>query len=161
MKSALPIFVFLAIRIAASAQANPETPNYNGNVYAKAFTGTCQHGYLLYGGGGGAEGILWKGISVGGEVSYQAFSDGWGLTYFTVQPGFHFNGRKRTTKWDPFISLGLGGAISNHGGYGGTSNFGGGFNYWFKDRTALRFDVRAQAVGEEAMVVFGFGVSFR
>ncbi len=161
MKPILLTIILLAAPVAASAQITSETAAYNGNAYVKALAGACQHGYGLYGGGGGAEAILWKGISLGGEVSHQAFSDGWGLTYFTVQPGFHFKGRSRASKWDPFLTVGLGGAVSNRGGNGATANFGGGFNYWLKDKVAFRFDVRTQAIADEAMVVFGFGVSFR
>lgn len=159
MKSAILALLTLAAPAIATAQTTPGT--YNGNVYVSSFLGACQHGYGIFGGGGGAEGLIWKGVSLGGEVSYQSFTDGWGLGMFTVQPGYHFKGKNRTSKWDPFVTFGVGIATSNHGGHGGTANLGAGANYWFKDKMAIRFVARTQAVADEGMFSFGIGISFR
>lgn len=161
MKATMFALLFLSAAGEAAAQARPETRSYNGNYYVTAFMGGCQHGYGLFGGGAGAEGLLWKGLSIGGEASYQTFTDGWGLTYLTVQPGYHFRGKNRASKWDPFVTMGMGLAIGNRGGYGGTANIGGGANYWFKDKMAVRFSVRMQGIAEEGMVVGSIGISFR
>jgi hypothetical protein len=41
-----------------------------GSVYGLANVGACVHGYAFYGGGGGGEALVYKGLSVGGEGSY-------------------------------------------------------------------------------------------
>jgi hypothetical protein len=161
MKASLAVLLILAAPTAAFSQAIADAPSYKGLVYATALAGACQHGFPLFGGGGGGEAIFWKGISLGGEASYQSFTDGWGIGYFTLQPGFHFKGRNRKAKWDPFVTAGFGGAVSNDGGRAAAGNLGGGVNYWFSDRTALRITGRIQGAGEEGTFVFGIGVSFR
>lgn len=138
-----------------------QSKTYNGNIYATSFLGACQHGYFLGGAGGGAEGLIWKGVSVGAEASYQSFSDGWGFGLFTIQPGVHFKGKNRAARWDPFVTYGLGIVTSNQGGFGGTGNVGAGANYWFRDKLAVRFSGRVQAFANEAMFVFSLGISFR
>lgn len=153
------IFSLLLLAVPALAQERPAT--YNGNLYATAFAGACQHGYGLFGGGGGAEGLIWKGVSLGVEGSYQSFTGGWGFGMFTVQPGYHFKGRNRAAKWDPFVTFGIGGVAGNHGGFGGAANVGAGANYWYKDKMAFRFEGRVQSFAKEGMFVFGVGLSFR
>lgn len=153
------ILSVLLLTVPAIAQNTPGT--YNGNVYVTSFAGMCQHGYGIFGGGGGAEALLWKGVSIGAEGSYQSFTDGWGFGMFTVQPGYHFKGKNRAAKWDPFVTFGIGGIAGNRGGFGATANLGGGANYWFKDKMAVRFEARSQAFAEEGMFVFGIGISFR
>jgi len=57
----------------------------------------------------------------------------------SVGPGFHFFG-DRDRKIDPFVSGGGAALISS--GAGVMYHFGGGANYWFRPRIALRFEFR-------------------
>jgi hypothetical protein len=145
----------------AGEAAAKEEKRYNGNYYGYFTAGACQHGYGIFGGGGGAEGFLWKGISVGVDASYQQFTDGWGFGLITPQFGYHFINRSKPVKWDPFVTIGGGVAIPGAGATG-TGNFGGGVTYWFKPRWGLRLEYRAHVVAyEEGLNTFRIGFSFR
>lgn len=144
----------------ALAQPQAESKRYNGNVYGFGVMGACQHGYGLFGGGGGAEALLWKGISAGVDVSYQSFTDGAGFGMLTPQFGYHFTNRTKPLRWDPFVTAGAGmGWLS--GGTAGTGNAGGGFNYWFKPRVAIRAEFRVQLISSEGLFTGRIGISFR
>ena len=143
------------------AQAQPHERPYNGNFHAFGVMGACQHGYGLFGGGGGAEGLVWKGITLGADVSYQAFTDGWGFGMVSGQVGYHFVNRSQPLKWDPFVTYGMGGVFGSKGGMSGTARLGGGFNYWFKPRMAVRVEFRAHGMPDEVLATARIGVSFR
>lgn len=67
-------------------------------------------------------------------------ADGQGL--FSVGPSYHFLGMLRNSRFDPFV---VGGFTRPFYGYPGSlnlGNFGGGINYWFFKRVALRVDCR-------------------
>jgi hypothetical protein len=147
----------------AWAQGNSDLRQYNGNYHAFGVMGACQHGYRLFGGGAGAEGLVGKGVSLGADVSYQSFAGGGGFNMITGQFGYHFVDRSKPLRWDPFVTLGAGGAFASEGGGSATVNFGGGFNYWFKPRIALRAEFRAHALAqaEEVLASARIGLSFR
>ncbi len=111
------------------------------------------HGYLLagpggtspHGGGtlqivGGGDSVFSNGASVGAELGYLLpFGDaGSGLGLFSVNGGYHFV--KSKSKTTPFITGGYTGFF--RGGYVNGVNFGGGVNYWFKERMGLRVEFR-------------------
>jgi hypothetical protein len=150
----------LVLPLVLAAQDADKPRAYSGSGYLFAVAGACQHGYAFAGGGGGAEALVWKGLTVGAEGSYQSFSDGWGFGIGTAQVGYHFMGKNRAAKWDPFVTYGMGMATSG-GGFGRAGNLGGGGTYWFKDRVGLRMEGRVQAFSEEAMFAFRVGLSFR
>lgn len=153
--------VLTAGAVPAGAQETAtQTKRYNGNYYGYFTAGACQHGYGIFGAGGGAEGFLWKGISVGVDASYQQFTDGWGFGLLTPQFGYHFINRDKPVKWDPFVTLGAGLAFA--GAAAGTGNLGGGVTYWFKPRLGIRVEYRSHVVAyEEGLQTFRIGVSFR
>lgn len=134
-----------------------------GDVYAISNLGACVHGYPFFGGGGGGEFLVYKGLSVGGEGSYNTFSDGWSMGFLSGQFGYHFGERDRRVGMVPFVSGGLGTTIFGSGRrQEGTVNFGGGGTYWVKERVGLRVEGRAMGVGHsDLVVVFRVGVSFR
>ena len=147
----------------AGAQT-PQTPFvYRGNGYGFTNVGVCIHGYGFVGGGGGGEVLVYKGLSVGGEGSYNTFNDGWQIGTLTGQVGYHFGDRKKRFGMDPFFTGGIGGAFSRRNGrMGASGNAGGGGTYWFKERVGLRFEGRALYVNRGELIVVGrIGVSFR
>jgi len=80
----------LALAAISSARGRSEKAfRYNGNGYGYFTIGGCQHGYALYGGGGGGEALVWRGLTVGGEGGYQKFSDGWGFGTLFGDVGYH------------------------------------------------------------------------
>ncbi len=158
MKRRCGLSLFLILPLAA--QDHDGRGRYNGNLHAFAVLGSCRHGYGLFGGGGGAEALLWKGVSGGVDVSYQSFTDGSGLGMLTPQLGYHFTNRARALRWDPFLTAGAGvGWVP--GGSAATGNLGGGFNYWFKPSAAIRVEFRAHGISTEALATFRIGLSFR
>jgi len=159
-------WLFIAILAACAAPVSAQdsaqpVKRYNGNVYGYFTAGACNHGYGIFGGGGGAEGFVWKGISVGVDANYQQFTDGWGFGSLTPNFGYHFINRDKAVRWDPFVTIGAG-PVFGSGGTSGTANLGGGATYWFKPRVGIRFEYRAQVVAyEEGIHSFRIGFSFR
>ncbi|MDX2154067.1 MAG: hypothetical protein SFV54_25230 [Bryobacteraceae bacterium] len=152
--------ILLTLAAAAlPAQTPAASERYNGNSYAYATLGGCQHGYFLAGAGGGGEAFLWKGVSLGADASYQTFNDGLHFGLAQVQGGYHFINRRRSAKWDPFVTAGFG--VGFRDGVASAGNLGGGFTYWFRDKIGLRFEGRAQGVGGEVIVAARIGISFR
>ena len=153
----LVLLAALALPLAAQS--------YNGSAYGFFTAGACQHGYALYGGGGGVEGFLWKGLTAGVDVSQQRFADDrrtLGMTLFSVPVGYHFVDRNKPLKWDPFVSAGVIGVAAWQGSFGYHSNIGGGVTYWFKDRLGVRTEFRAHVIGyDEVTSQFRIGIAWR
>jgi hypothetical protein len=97
-------------------------------------------GILHFGGGG--EGFIYKGFAIAGELGYLAptRSLGDGIGVLSANGSYHFKKEDSERKLVPFItggySLGFREATAN------MFNFGGGVNYWFRERTALRVEFR-------------------
>ncbi|MBA3975038.1 MAG: hypothetical protein C0504_12580 [Candidatus Solibacter sp.] len=144
----------------SASQSKPY--RYSGNGYAFGAIGACQHGYPLFGGGGGGEALLWKGLTVGAEGGAYTFSDGY--SFGSIQPtiGWHFVDRNRRATNEGFVNFGPG--IAFGAARGGTSpwaSIGGGMIGWINDRVGLRVEGRIQAFRNEGMVIGRIGVSFR
>ncbi|MCL5745884.1 MAG: hypothetical protein M1541_18490, partial [Acidobacteria bacterium] len=97
------------------------------------------------------EGLVWRGVTSGGEVGYWRFigpgEPGFGV--FTLNAGYHFVDRRKFKRFDPFVNaavLGLG--VSSRGGVGSYGGVGGGLNYWFKPQ----FEVGRGQVGKGGIV---------
>ncbi len=160
------LLILLGLTVAAgwaTAQEADKPFQYKGNVYGLANLGACVHGYGFYGGGGGGEVLVFKGLSVGGEGSYNTFSDGWAMGFLSGQVGYHFGNRTRRVGMDSFVSGGMGGTFFTSGNRTEPSvNFGGGATYWFKQNIGLRFEGRLMTVGtSDGVIVFRIGASFR
>jgi hypothetical protein len=132
----LLVALLLFVTVATQAQSNS-----HGYLLA-APGGTSSNGT---GGGtlhiaGGADGVFTNGASVGAEVGYLLpFRDtSSGLGLFSVNGGYHF--LKSGSKTVPFITGGYTGFFRS--GYANGVNFGGGVNYWFKERMGLRVEFR-------------------
>jgi len=92
--------------------------------------------------GGGGEALVYKGLGVGGEIGYltpwQSFSSGLGV--LSADGSYHFLPRKRDAKVVPFVTGGY--TLFFRSGSGNLFNFGGGINYWFRQRVGLRLEFR-------------------
>jgi hypothetical protein len=110
--------------------------------------------------GGGGEGLLYKGFGVGAEIG--AFtpvtSGGKSLGLASLNLAGHFN---RSGRLDPFVTGGASLAFRN--GSAGGGNFGGGVQWWFKNRAALRLEFRDHIFSSDTPHFYSFrvGLSFR
>jgi len=136
---------------------------YNGSGYATFGVGRCQHGYANYSFGGGADGFLWRGLTLGGDIGVYQFADDSGRPFGigTLNVGYHFVDRRAPGKWEPFVAVGLLGVGFTGHGAGAAGFIGGGVNYWFKRHIGLRTEFRATGFAEEAIAMFRVGFSFR
>lgn len=89
--------------------------------------------------GGGGEGFLRRGWSLGGDLAYlfpaSAPSAGVGLA--SVSSGYHF---ARERKFVPFVAGGY--TLGFRSGVGHFFHYGGGATYWFSRRAGLRLELR-------------------
>ncbi len=114
--------------------------------------------------GGGGEGFVKGGLSVGGEVAgftpASAFDNGFGI--LSANAGYHFLKASRSGKVVPFVSGGYSLFFRSSAASG--VNFGGGVDYWFKDRVGLRFEIRDHVIVEYPdthYAGFRVGLTFR
>ncbi len=89
--------------------------------------------------GFGGEGLLYKGIGVGGDIGFLAPPQdlGAGIGVASLNGSYHFN---RDKKLSPFVTGGY--SIAFRNGIANGFNFGGGVNYMMRDRIGLRFELR-------------------
>jgi hypothetical protein len=110
--------------------------------------------------GAGGEGLLSGGLGLGGEVGYltrlRDNAGGFGLASANVS--YHFNRDRRLV---PFVTGGV--SLAFRGGAAGGGNFGGGVQYWFAERAALRLEFRNHIFSSDTPYYPGFrvGVAFR
>lgn len=150
-----PVVLLILLSVTANAEEQ-----YKGSAYGYFTGGSCQHGYGIVGGGAGAEGFLWRGLTVGVEGgAYTYIGDkGFGDVYLPV--GFHFVDRKRIAKVDPFVSFGVG--LFYRSGIGLATHGGGGVTYWFKPRLGIRAEFRAHTYGYDEVTAQGrIGIAYR
>jgi hypothetical protein len=164
MKHTIISLALMAVPGWLPAQDTPKPFRYNGNGFVFFSAGACIHRYLNLGGGGGGEGFLWRGLTLGGEVGYYRFpadrNPGYGL--FSIGPGYHFVNRDTAAKWDPYLNVGLLGGAFMPGFFTGAGSLGGGVNYWFKQRMGLQTGVQVQVLNRsDAVIAFRIGLSFR
>ena len=92
--------------------------------------------------GGGGEARIYKGLSAGAELGYlhptKDFREGFGL--FSANGAYRFWTSSSSQRVVPFLTAGYSLAFRN--GTANLANFGGGLDYWFHDRAALRLEVR-------------------
>jgi hypothetical protein len=110
--------------------------------------------------GAGGEGLISGGLGLGGEVGYltrwRDNASGFGLASANVS--YHFNRDRRLV---PFFTGGASLAFNN--GTSGGGNVGGGVQYWFAERAALRLEFRTHVISSDTPHSFGFrvGIAFR
>lgn len=163
-KLMMPIWAGLMfVALAASplwAQSQPEWRGY-GYVYGGAIGGDNGSGYTV---GGGGDGLVYKGVSVGGDVAMLAPGSRWNRSFgaASVNGGYHFTNASSDGKFVPFVTAGPTAFFGDGVGIG--FNVGGGVNYWFKERLGARFEFRTHVPGNSDLQAFyGFrvGLTFR
>ena len=119
-----------------------EPPRATANAFfggGGLFANGHKSGTLQFGAGG--EGRIYKGLGAGAEIGYlyptESFTSGYGL--LSTNGSYHFR-TQSTPKLVPFVTAGY--SLAFRDGHTNLANFGGGVDYWFRDRTALRFEVR-------------------
>lgn len=96
----------------------------------------------------GGEYLVVKGLGFGGEVGYlfPTRSPGDGIGIASVNGSYHFVNDNKERKVVPFVTLGYSRAF----GQGGANliNFGGGINWWLRERVGLRLEGRNHVTTE-------------
>jgi hypothetical protein len=96
----------------------------------------------LIGGGGGAEGLVHKGVGLGADFGVFAHNGFGGIGLFSVNGTYHFINSQSSPKAVPFVTGGYSViGLSEPGSNGG--NAGAGVNYWLRERLGLRLEFRA------------------
>ncbi|MFN0112667.1 MAG: hypothetical protein ACKVZH_27735 [Blastocatellia bacterium] len=128
-----------------------------GIVSADGGTGTMHFGI-------GGEGLIKGGFGVGGEIGglapIRSFSSGIGV--FSAGANYHFQNASKSGKVVPFVNGGY--TLFFRDGVANGVHFGGGANYWFKERVGLRFEVRDHVAVEYPdahYIGFRVGLTFR
>lgn len=165
----LTFLVSLSVAVSAqtaSAKAK-QTTNENGSGYGYIFAapgGASGGGSGTLHIGGGGEGVLKNGAGIGVELAYLTpfESIGDGLGTFSVNGSYHFLKSSKSEKLVPFVTGGYTGFFRS--GYANGVNFGGGVNYWFKQRVGLRVEFRDNVLIDSGSIHFlnvRAGLTFR
>ncbi len=114
--------------------------------------------------GAGFDALAYKGLGLGGEIGYlmPAESPGDGFGVFSPNVSYHFLTGSKSGKFDPFVTGGY--SLFFRDDTANAVNFGGGVNYWIKERIGLRFEIRDHVLPDSDNTHFyGFrvGVTFR
>jgi hypothetical protein len=116
--------------------------------------------------GAGAEGFFHKYLGIGADVGYVApleeFKGGVGTFSPNLVARFYAQGDQNRV--EPFVTGGY--TLFLHSGRTANGgNFGGGFNWWFKGRLGLRFELRDNIWSDGAdlyhIAAFRVGLTFR
>lgn len=154
------ILLAVLLPLAAAAQGK----EHSGQGYAFVAPGSTSEGGSTLHFGVGVEGLVYKGLGVGGEIGYlgatRKLSEGFGV--FSPNVSYHFLNATKSGKLVPFVTGGYSLLFRSDVAHAG--NFGGGVNYWFKDRIGARLEFRDHVVGHSGLGhFFGFriGLAFR
>jgi hypothetical protein len=111
--------------------------------------------------GGGGEAFVYKGLAVGGDISYlfsgSRIANGMGLA--SANASYHFVGLDPNGRWIPFVTGGY--SVAFRDGAASLANYGGGVTYWFKPHWGARVEVRNYQSAAASLVSVRFGLSFR
>lgn len=155
----LGVILLIAVQGVALAQSSTERRGW-GYMFggAGAATGDFSTGFFSVGAGG--EGLVSNGLGLGAEIGYLApfRQPGEGLGLFSGDVSYHFS---RSSKLVPFVTGGYSAIFRSGASQGG--NFGGGVQYWMKERVALRLEFRDHVFSSDSphLVQFRVGLSFR
>ncbi len=159
-KAALIVLAVVALPCLAAAQGQGDR---HGWMYAFAGAGFLSDGGpAAFNAGGGGELLVGRGLGFGGELGYLGHSGVDGVGLASVDLSYHFAGRDARRKLVPFVSGGGSVAFRSRGNAGG-GNFGGGVQYWLRDRVAVRLEFRDFIFSSDSPHTFLFraGVAFR
>lgn len=164
MKNAIFLILLLATISGSASAQDSGTRRGWGYVFAGPGVSTGSDSRTTLNVGGGGEALLVGGFGVGGEVGYLTdtgrFSNGRGLA--STNLSYHFKGFDSSRKVVPFVTGGASLGFRDGANAGG-GNFGGGAQYWFKERVAARFEVRTHVFSSDNPFNIGFrvGLSFK
>jgi hypothetical protein len=163
------IFVVLLMAMASGAALaqTPQPSNREFRAQGYGYVGpgafTADSDTLLHYGIGG-EGLIKGGFGAGAEIGGFARSGridrGFGV--FSPNVSYHFLKASRSGKLVPFVTGGY--TLFFASGVDNGVNFGGGVNYWFKERVGLRIEVRDHwlvPTSEFHAIGVRFGIAFR
>jgi hypothetical protein len=160
-KLILAILLMASMPFVIAAQTGKE---YRGQGYGFVAPGSTSDGGSTLHFGVGGEGLVYKGLGVGGEIGYlgatRSLNEGFGV--LSPDVSYHFLSASKSGKLVPFVTGGY--SLLFRSGVGHAVNFGGGVNYWFKDRVGLRLEFRDHVVAHSDLgQFFGFriGLAFR
>jgi hypothetical protein len=132
--------ITLALTMSVAPAAAQRSNGYVFFAPGAASCGGCNNMTLHL--GGGAEGILGKGVGLGAELGFlaprESFGDGLGV--FSPNGYYHFPGKSKDRKLDPFVTGGY--TLLFRNGHASLWNFGGGVNYWFGGKLGLKLEMR-------------------
>ena len=160
--SKLIFVILLAVLLPSAAAAQSKERRGQGYVFV-APTSTTEGGLGLHIGVGG-EGLVYKGLGVGGEIGYLGSADGLrdGIGVLSTNISYHFTKATKSRKFAPFVTSGY--SMVFRGSAINSINIGGGANWWFKDRIGLRLELRDQIPFQLASFHFfsvRIGLAFR
>jgi hypothetical protein len=158
-----PFFVILLVVLLPLAAAAQSKDHHGQGYFFVAPTATSAGDFGLHIGGGG-EGLVYKGLGVGGEIGYIGASRelSRGIGVLSPNVSYNFTKASRSGKFAPFVTGGytlLVGSDALH-----AVNLGGGVNWWFKDHLGLRLEFRdhvATQFGSTHIFGFRIGLAFR
>lgn len=143
MRSSILIALSLLLFPLGMRAQEGEPPRGTANAFfgaGGAFAKGDRAGSLQFGAGG--QGRIYKGLGAGAELGYvhptESFTDGFGL--LSTNGFYHFWTGRSSQKLVPFLTGGY--SLAFRDGHANLGNFGGGVDYWFRERTALRLEVR-------------------
>lgn len=150
MKLLITLGIMLALTMSVAPAAAQHSNGYVFFAPGAASCGGCSNMTLHFGAGG--EGIIGKGVGIGAELGYLAPREslGDGLGVFSPNGYYHFPGKNKDRKVDPFVTGGY--TLFFRSGHGNLWNFGGGVNYWFSRRLGLKVEIRDHIWPEEGTV---------
>jgi hypothetical protein len=153
-RSILITLIMLALPLMTHAQEF-EAPRGTANLFfgaGRTIVSGESSGVLQFGAGG--EGRIYKGLGAGAEIGYlsptSSFTDGFGL--LSTNGSYHFWNGSSSQKLVPFVTAGY--SLAFRDGHANLGNFGGGVDYWFRDKAALRLEVRDHVWPGEATAHF-------
>lgn len=154
--------IMMILTIGVRAQTGTDSRGY-GYVFGAPGVATSSDNSATLHVGVGGEGFVYKRLGVGGEIGLLGptgnVGDGFGV--LSANGSWHF--RTASDKVVPFVTGGWSLAF-NTDGHSNGGNFGGGINYWFKDRIGLRLEVRDHVFNNFSsthFVGFRIGLTFR
>lgn len=158
------IVIMMVLSIGVQAQSGSDSRGLGYVFVAPGAAINRAGGSASMHGGVGGEGLVYKGLGVGGEIGYlgpiESPADGFGV--LSANGSWHFRNATASGKVVPFVTGGWSLAFRSGSAHGG--NFGGGINYWFKERIGLRLEVRDHVFNNFTSTHFlGFrvGLTFR
>lgn len=149
----LPFCILLLLFCTALTVSTAKAQTHGYGFMGPAFNSNAEGSAFRYGLGG-----AWK---IAPHVTFGGEFGGFGSSGFLASGnvGAHFTPK---AAFDPFVTGGV--SYARSGGEGAAfANIGGGVNYWFRPRLAVRVEYRGYIGGQDlkSFSEFRFGIAFR